>query len=135
MSLDVSATQELCTKSPKIKLTKTRVDAEVQLFQVRTTSGADLCLDPPGVETNAPGTIVAATTCWDPTTDNQEFSLRDLGEVKNGREIYALVNHASGLCLDVLGSASDGGDALAGLNLTLAGCTDGGYDDRLWTFS
>jgi len=135
MSLDVSVTQELCTASPKIKLVETRVDAGVQLYQVHTTSGAELCLDPPGVETNSAGTVVGATTCWEPTTDNQEWSLRDVGEVKNGREIYALVNRASALCLDVLGSAADGGDALAGLNLTLAGCTDGGYDDRLWTFS
>jgi hypothetical protein len=45
-----------------------------------------------------------------------------------------LVNKASGLCVDILGGAADKSDRPAGLNLTVATCTSGDYDDRLWIF-
>lgn len=130
-----TTTQELCSSSAKMKLVATRVDGGVQLYQVQETGTGGLCLDPPGRLTNVTGTTLTSVPCLEPSNeDNQEWQLRDVGEVNNGHEVYALVNRASGLCLDVLGGAADGSDRPAGLNVTLATCAADGYDDRLWTF-
>ena len=131
----VTTTQELCEGSGKMKLVATRVNAGVQLYQVHETGPGGLCLDPPGQVTNATGTPLSSVPCLTPAADdNQEWQLRDVGMVSKGREVYALVNAASGLCLDVLGNVANGSDRPAGLSLTLATCTEGGYDDRLWIF-
>jgi ricin-type beta-trefoil lectin protein len=131
-----AVTQEICDSPVKMQLRKTRVDGGTQLYQLVDSGDTNMCMDPPGRETNPSGTLMSAVPCLeDPTSDNQEWRLKDTGEVSKGRVQYAVVNAASGLCLDVLGLSTDQSDRPAGLSLTLANCTDPSYDDRLWTFS
>jgi hypothetical protein len=135
IAFQAPVTQELCDSSAKIQLRKTRMADGNQLYQLVDSGDTNMCVDPPDRGTNPSGTLLSAVPCNPPAEDNQEFRLKDTGEVAKGRVQYAVVNTASGLCLDILGLASDKSDRPAGLSVTLAGCTDQGYGDRLWTFS
>ena len=128
-----------CGSSGPVRLEAVRVVAGVQLWRLRDSGTANICLDAPGsgASTIVSGTVLSALTCVDPSaTDNQEFQLKDVGKASHGKAEFALVNQVSGLCVDVSGSGADHSDGSSGQALLLSPCTDAAtsFDDRLWIF-
>ena len=129
--------QATCGSAGKLRLQVTREVAGVTQYQLRDVAGANQCLDPPGTGSNGAGTELTANLCLEPAGDNQEWQLKDVGQAVQGREVFLVVNSASGLCLDVAGVAADQGDLADGANLTLFPCATKaeGFDDHRWTFN
>ena len=95
-----------------------RTAAGEVLYSVRNAKD-NLCVDPPGYDSVAPGTRMAEYYCGG-AEDNQFFRMAPRGAG------FWLVNDKSGLCLDVVGSATGGNDA----PLDVFACADG--DDHVW---
>ncbi|SDT56085.1 RICIN domain-containing protein [Actinoplanes derwentensis] len=98
-------------------------DAEgYQLYWIRNADDR-YCIDPPGTGSVDPGTSLNETNCFD--ADNQHFRLEPR-LTSGGFAYYWLRNTASGLCLDVPGSA----DAGPATRLALSPCQSN--DDHEW---
>ncbi|GAB6896958.1 RICIN domain-containing protein [Kineosporia succinea] len=132
MAESTTSTQQNCADSVRVQIARARTVNGVPVFQIKDSSGG-LCLDPPGGGTPVEGDGVGATICYEPSsTDNQEWTLRNSGRVKNGLVQYFVVNTLSQLCLEVQGGVADGTDMAVGKNMQLWTCDPS--DDHLWTF-
>jgi Protein kinase domain len=110
------------------------------LYRLRDAHDEQVCLDVPDVGSVPAGTRMQAVGCPaldQAPQDNDEFTLVRVGADGDGRPEYAVVNHLTGLCLDVSNHAADGSDRADNLAITLFTCQDstGDWDDHLWIFS
>jgi hypothetical protein len=130
-------TQVACGSAVHLKLQKTRTVNGVPLYWLRAASGSGDCVDLPGYGSDPEATPLSEYACATPAaSDNQEWTLRDVGAAHAGHEEYALVNHATSECLDVAEWAANGSDAASGQSLTIYQChsSSWGWDDHLWVF-
>jgi hypothetical protein len=130
-----------CADGLRLRAEPTRVVSgmisSVQLYWLRDQAGPQMCLDLPNAGAEPSGTAVLEYQCVEPSSaDNQEWRLQDLGHTTRGHPEYALVNQASGNCLDVSGTASRGTDLAVGLALKVYSCRTGSgdLDDHRWIF-
>lgn len=136
---DTPVTQYNCVNSPadnqEWTFVYTRMLGDQYNYQIVNVKNGQ-CLDLPGHGSVAAATRVSTYWCNGvPDNDNQEWRLSG-PRARDGQ--YLILNHKSGLCLDVAGWVHDGSDLANDLPLTVfpcygAGWGNGGYDDHFWS--